>query len=330
MEARSGTGAEQKGRFLPLQPEVAKLLASRDQSPGATGAAPPPKQTVAKVEDRTAGSPGPRVRIYSPGGDGRGDTPLLVYLHGGGWVSGDLDMYDGTCRQLCRATNAVIVSVDYRLAPAHPFPAGLDDCVSAVEWAVSQAEVLGAERGRLVLAGSSAGGNLAAATALRLRDSGGPVIALQVLLYPPLDPAMSTESYRLNGHGFLLETSSMASYWDQYLTDPALRSDPYASPSVAPDLAGLPPALVVTAEYDPLRDEGEDYARRLRQSAVPVWCIRYQGQIHGFLAVGPQLADTLDVLARIGEAATLASDDHDGPPWHAGIPQLRSPASYAG
>jgi acetyl esterase len=310
---------------LPLQPEVARLLDSRGQNPGATGAGAANKQAVAKVEELAAGGSRPRVRIYSPDHDVEDGHALLVYLHGGGWVSGDLEMYDGTCRQLCRVTNAVIVSVDYRLAPTHPFPAGLDDCVSAVEWAASQAHVLSSDPDRLVLAGSSAGANLVAATALRVRDSGGPDIALQVLLYPPLDSSMVSGSYKRNGHGFLLEATSMASYWDQYLPDPAMRADPYASPSAASDLAGLPPALVVTAEYDPLRDEGEEYARRLLRSGVPVWCIRYQGQIHGFLAVGPDMADTLDVLDRIAEVVNLPSADRDGPRWHADIPQLHAP-----
>jgi acetyl esterase len=296
---------------MALQAEVAVLLDryyGREAALRTDDAVAVPAEPVFAVAERPVGPHGIPVRTYVPGeGTGR---PIIVYLHGGGWVTGDLDMHDGTCRRLANLAGAVVVNVGYRLAPAYPFPVPLDDCFEALRWASESAADLGADSARLAVAGSSAGGNLAAAVALRAREEGGPRIALQILLYPVIDSRMATESYRTNGTGYLLEKEAMASYWHQYVANPADMSHPYASPAHASDLAGLAPALIVTAEYDPLRDEGEAYATRLRQAGVPVRCIRYRGQIHGFLAVGPGLADSGDVVHEVGAAVTEVSSGY--------------------
>jgi acetyl esterase len=238
---------------------------------------------VGRVEDRLIpGAAGLlRVRITAP--EGPGPFPALVFYHGGGWVVGSIDTHDALCRALTCAASALVVSVEYRLAPEHPYPAGVDDAYAAASWVADHAADLGADAARLALGGDSAGGNLAAVVALKARDQGGPRLALQVLLYPITDYDFETPSYRECAEGYMLTRAAMIWFWDQYLADPDRRREPYASPLQAADLKGLPPALVVTAEYDPLRDEAEAYASRLRQAGVPVKLSRYDGMIHGFL-----------------------------------------------
>lgn len=238
---------------------------------------------IAAVEERTvAGPDGPlRLRIYRP--HGTGPFPLLVFFHGSGFVLCSLDTHDGMCRNLCAGAGCVVVSVDYRLAPEHKFPAPLDDCVFATRWAIQHAGELSADGGRVALAGDSAGGNLAAATALRVRDEGGPALLGQLLIYPVTDYyTAGTRSYRDNAEGYGLTRDTMIWFWDHYLADPADAANPYASPLRAANFAGLPPALVVTAEFDPLCDEGEDYAERLRAAGVPARTSRWDGMNHGF------------------------------------------------
>jgi acetyl esterase len=236
---------------------------------------------VAMVDDRTI--PGPvgdlPVRIYTP--DAAEPRPLIVYFHGGGFVFCSLDTHDNTCRRLTNATGAVVVSVDYRLAPEHCFPAPVDDCYAATVWAHAHAAELGADADRLVVAGDSAGGNLAAATALKARDADGPPIRFQLLVYPVIDAACDAPSYVDNAEGYFLEARAMRWFWEQYLGPDGDGSAPLASPIKA-DLARLPPALVVSAEYDPLRDEGEAYADALRAAGVDASTVRYDGMIHGF------------------------------------------------
>jgi acetyl esterase len=236
---------------------------------------------VARVDDRVIPGPGGDlpVRIYTPDGDA--SRPLIVYFHGGGFVFCSLDTHDNTCRRLANANGAVVVSVDYRLAPEHCFPAPLDDCYAATVWAHEHAAELDADPDRLVVAGDSAGGNLAAATALLARDRGGPPIRFQLLVYPVIDAACDAASYVENAEGYFLEAQAMRWFWQQYLGPDGDGSDPLAAPLRA-DLAGLPPALVVTAEFDPLRDEGEAYAAALRAAGVDASATRYDGMIHGF------------------------------------------------
>jgi acetyl esterase len=223
-----------------------------------------------------------RLRTYRP--PGKGPFPLLAFFHGSGFVLCSLDTHDGMCRNLCAGAGCVVVSVDYRLAPEHKYPAGLDDCVFATRWMADHAGELDGDPTRLVVGGDSAGGNLAAAAALRLRDEGGPPLVGQLLIYPVTDyHSPGTPSYRENAEGYGLTRDTMVWFWDHYLTEAAQGADPHASPLRASDLARLPPALVQTAEYDPLRDEGEAYAAKLREAGTPATLSRWDGMNHGFL-----------------------------------------------
>jgi acetyl esterase len=209
---------------------------------------------------------------------------VCVYLHAGGWIMGDLDFSDATCRRLAAGAGCEVVSVDYRLAPEHPFPAALDDACAVLQWAA------GLGRGPVLLAGESAGGNIAAACAIRARDAGGPAIAGQVLAYPVTDHALDTASHReVGGRNWLLSTDDMRSFWDHYCPPNVDRDDPLASPLRAPDLGGLPPALVLVAEFDPLRDEGLAYARRLAEAGVAVTTRRDPGMLHGYLGAAAEI-----------------------------------------
>ncbi|MDP2312397.1 MAG: alpha/beta hydrolase [Pseudomonadota bacterium] len=242
---------------------------------------------------------GPAVRVYRPLGAPR---PVLVYLHGGGWVQGDLDTHDGLCRRLATEADRVVVSVDYRLAPEHPFPAGLDDTLHALRW-VRTADLGGptlAPAGRVSVGGDSAGGNLAAAACLALRDAGEPLPELQVLVYPGLDQTRALPSHRTFARGYLLTAADIDWFQAHYaVTD--LR-DPLASPLLAPDLRGLPPAVVTTAGFDPLRDEGEAYVARLREAGVPVVHLDEAGLVHGYAAMDGVLAEADAAVARLAAA----------------------------
>jgi acetyl esterase len=243
----------------------------------------PPAEIAGVREQIIAGPDRPlRLRIYTP--PGTGPFPLLVFFHGSGFVLCSLDTHDGMCRNLCAAAGCVVASVDYRLAPEHKFPTGIEDCLHATRWAAAHATELGADASRIAVAGDSAGGNMAAVTAIRVRDEGGPALCGQLLLYPVTDYyTPGTPSYEANAEGYGLTRDTMKWFWDHYLCDPSEGEHPHASPLRAPDLSGLPPALVITAEYDPLRDEGELYAKKLRASGVPTTFTRYDGVNHGFM-----------------------------------------------
>ena len=243
-----------------------------------------PAAAVAKVAERNIDGPdGPiALRVYTP--VGRGPFPLLVFFHGSGFVLCSLDTHDGMCRNLAAGIGCIVVSVDYRLAPEHKFPKGPDDCLAATRWAAAHAAELSADPARIMVAGDSAGGNMAAVTALRLRDEGGPALCGQMLLYPVTDyHRPGTPSYAENADGYGLTRDTMEWFWGHYLNDAAEAANPYASPLRAPDLAGLPPAYVMSAEYDPLRDEAELYGERLRAAGVPAEITRRPGMNHGFL-----------------------------------------------
>jgi acetyl esterase len=222
-------------------------------------------------------------RLYTPE---PGVLPLLVWFHGGGFVLGNLDSHDGICRKLALAADCAVLAVDYRLAPEHRFPAAVDDALAAVRWAAAAAGGLGIDPARIAVGGDSAGGNLAAVTALRIRDEGGPVLAAQLLVYPVTthyDPP--TGSQIENGDGYFLTRQGLKWFLDQYLPDDTARRHPHFALLSVPDLGRLPPAWVVTAEYDPLRDEGEAYAERLRASGIAVELHRHDGMIHGFFGM---------------------------------------------
>jgi acetyl esterase len=238
-----------------------------------------------EVENRTMDGPGGtlRLRIYRPTGQ-TGPAPIVAFFHGGGWVIGDIDTHDGSCRILSRKTGAVVVSVDYRLAPEHRFPAALDDCFSAISWVADHAGELGGDPSRLGVAGDSAGGNLAAGVTQHARLRGGPAIAAQALVYPATDFSTVRPSKKANGEGYLLTADAIEWFSHQYLGDHD-RSDPSASPLLG-DLTGLPPAVVATAEFDPLRDEGRAYAEGLEKAGVPVTALDFGGLVHGFMGLG--------------------------------------------
>ena len=241
-------------------------------------------------------------RLYSPSASAPG---LVVYFHGGGWVVGTLDGWDASVRNLAAASGCDVVSVDYRLAPEHVFPAAADDAYDALVWAAS-AEGLAAGR-PIVIAGDSAGGNLAAVSALRARDFGGPPIALQVLVYPVVDCDLDRRSYHeCDGDELILNRRDMVWFWDHYAPDPAARVNPYASPLRASSLSGLPPAYVVTAEHDPLRDEGFAYADRLRAARVPVEHRHYGSQIHAFFTFTGVLDDADKAVTEAGSTIRAA------------------------
>lgn len=241
---------------------------------------------VASEVDRTIPGPGGdlRVRVYTP--DLPGALPVVVYFHGGGWVLYDLDTFNPICRDLANAAGAVVVAVAYRLAPEHPFPAAVDDAYATVRWVADHAARIGGDGSRVAVAGDSAGGNLSAVTALRCRDEGAPTLAFQLIINPVTDCDLDTDSYHEFADGLFLTRDQMRWYWDHYLPDPAARTHPWASPLRADDLSGLPPAIVYTAENDPLRDEGEAFAARLVAAGVPTIARRVPGVIHGFMNLG--------------------------------------------
>jgi acetyl esterase len=255
--------------------------------------APPPRpvpRPMARIENFTIAGPAAPipVRAYWPVST---PEPLatVAFFHGGGFVICDLDTHDDMCRAIAGETGALVVSVDYRLAPEHRYPAAAEDAYAATKWIAEHAESLGGDAGRLVVAGDSAGGNLAAVAALMARDRGGPGIAFQLLIYPVIDAAQDTASYQENSDGYFLTAAYMRWFWEQYLGPHGDPRSPYASPIRCPDLSGLPPAHIVTAECDPLRDEGEAYGRALEQAGVPATVVRYEGMFHGFFGMAELL-----------------------------------------
>jgi acetyl esterase len=247
------------------------------------------------------------LRLYRPAGvPDAVRLPVYVYFHGGGWVIGDLESHDVLCRQLTAESGACVIAVDYRLAPEHKFPAATDDAWAATRWTVAHAAELGVDAARLAVGGDSAGGNLAAAVALMARDAGGPPVALQVLIYPVTDVGRESPSYTDFADGYLLTRDSMRWFTAHYLSKPADGADWRASPLRAPSLAGLPPALVITAGFDPLRDEGAAYATRLREAGVTVDYVAFGGMIHGFVGMGRVLDTALRAVTLIGASLRQA------------------------
>lgn len=255
-----------------------------------TARPPAPLEPVHAVEDLSV--PGPAgnipVRVYRP--SAAGDLPVLVFFHGGGWVIGSIGQTDATCRTLANRAGCVVVSVDYRLAPEHRFPAAAEDSYAVTNWVARNAAEMKIDPARIAVGGFSAGGNLAAVVPLMAKDRGGPPIAFQFLGYPITDYDFETPSYLANADGFGLSRADMIWFWNLYLTAEADGVHPYVSPMRAEDLSGLPPALVITAEFDPLRDEAEAYAVRMRGAGVDVTCTRYDGMVHGFMGAAHILA----------------------------------------
>lgn len=243
-------------------------------------------EALDRVEDLTIPGPagGVPVRVYAS--ERGGLRAALIYFHGGGFVFGNLDTHDAVCRSLAKESGAVVIAVDYRLSPEHKFPAAVEDAHAATVWVSANAERLGIDARRISISGDSAGGNLATVTAVRCRNAGGPALVSQVLIYPVTDmSSFDTDSHREYGEGYFLSRAGMEWFTSHYLASADLARHPEVSPLLAPDLNALPPALVITAEFDPLRDEGEAYAKRLQKAGVPVTMTRYPGMIHAFVSM---------------------------------------------
>jgi len=283
---------------MPLAPEYQAMLAELAENPGPAFTSLSaeegramyrlmrpvnPDLKVATVLDRSIESAAGTipVRIYTPAG--KGPFPVYVNYHGGGWVIGDLDTADAACRDLCNTVGCVVVSVDYRLAPEHVYPAAVEDSYAALVWVADNMPLLNGN-GRLAVGGESAGGNLAAVVCQMARNEDGPRIDFQLLLYPVTDSDLTRQSYIDNGTGYILETATMAWFWDHYCPDLGTRTQPYASPIRAHDLSNLPPALVIVAEFDPLRDEGLAYAQALEAAGTRAEAVCYEGLVHDFFA----------------------------------------------
>ena len=277
--------AEARKQMLDLTPPVDPLL------------------TVKRVEDRSI--PGPHgeipIRLYYPSGD----LPfaVLVYFHGGGWVIGDLNTHHGFCHALAKTSSCLVVSVDYRLAPEHPYPAAVEDAYAAASWVAENSDAIHSDPDRFAVGGDSAGGHLAAVVALMARDRKGPRIDLQVLIYPITDCNFNTPSYTENKEGYMLTRDLMKWFWNHFIEDEGEANHPYVSPLQAENLSDLPQALIVTAEYDPLRDEGEAYGKRLQEAGVKVVLSRYPGMTHAFIRMTAHLDKAKEALDEI--AGTL-------------------------
>ena len=276
------------------------------------GAVTPPAPEMSEVDNLAA--PGPHgpipLRYYRPAGAAKRDAlPVLVFFHGGGWVIGDLDTHDVVCRMLANEGQCAVVSVDYRMGPEAKFPAAVEDAYAATRWVAEEAKSLRVDPTRLAVGGDSAGGNLAAVVSLMARDAkdrGGPKIAYQLLIYPATDMHMTTASHASYGEGHLLTRMAMDWFQAQYLSSAKDREDWRASPLLAKDLKGLPPAYVLVGGHDPLRDEGEAYAMAMKKAGVPVVFREFPGQIHGFVLLGKVMPQAGQAIAEMGTALKLA------------------------
>ncbi len=247
------------------------------------------------------------MRLYRPlGSQAETRLPVLVYFHGGGWTMGDLDTHDVLCRELANGAGCSVVSVDYRLGPEHRFPAAVDDCIAATRWVHEHAGELGVDPQRLAVGGDSAGGNLAAVVAIAARDEGSPPICFQLLIYPATDMRRTHDSHQVNGQGYLLTKDTLAYFHDHYIDDPVHDQDWRASPLLHADLRRLPPALVLTAGYDPLRDEGLAYSQRLTEAGNRATHVCFERQIHGFIMMGRVIDEANEAVAMCAAAVARA------------------------
>jgi acetyl esterase len=264
--------------------------------------------SIGKIENMTMPGPaGPiALRAYTPVAGGGAGLPALVYFHGGGFVIGDLDTHDALCRTLANETGARVIAVDYRLAPEHKFPAAADDCFAAVKWVEANAATLGIDPNRIAVAGDSAGGNLAAVVCQMAKQKAGPNIVFQLLIYPVTQMRANTDSMRANAEGYFLEKQTMDWFFDQYALPDIDPNDPRISPLAASDLSGLPRAYIVTAGFDPLRDEGKAYADKLNHAGVAAVYVDYPSMIHGFFNMSGVLPQSRQAIADASAALRKA------------------------
>lgn len=276
-----------------------------------------PVESVANVENYSIPGPDPGpispdreipIRVYEP--DTTPPYPALVYFHGGGWTAGSLDAYDNVCAALTNRADCLTISVDYRLAPEHPFPAAVEDCYAAVSWLAEHGDRASVDVDRIAIAGDSAGGNLSAAVTLMIRDHGGPALVHQGLVYPVVSSPVvhDFDSYEENAEGYLLETASVEWYADRYLQSPVHARNEYAAPLLADDLSGLPPATIVTAGFDPLRDEGIAYADRLAADDVAVEHLHYEDMIHTFFSLPAIMTRGQEAIDAVANELAIAFD----------------------
>jgi acetyl esterase len=295
LEAAEAEGTPPLESFSPA--EARKLAAESMKLLGGT------LEPVRSIENLRI--PGPDceipIRIYTP--ESQAPRPALVYFHGGGWVVCDLDTHDVVCTAIAHRAGAVVIAVDYRLAPEHKFPAAVIDSYAATAWVASNAEQLGIDPKRMSVGGDSAGGNLAAVVSLKSRDEDGPAIALQAMVYPVTDlSSFATPSYQEFGENHFLTKKEMEWFREHYLRSMEDARDPHASPLLALDLSALPPALIITAECDPLRDEGAAYAKRLADDGVPVTYTCYPGMIHPFFSLSGVIPQAFDAIQQVADA----------------------------
>ncbi|GCF10570.1 alpha/beta hydrolase [Dictyobacter arantiisoli] len=309
---------------MPLDPQVEKLLEHLDSSEDASSydlSLPELRQQMNLSSVQQAGEieqveaienlslQGPvgefTVRLYTPAG--KGPLPILVYFHGGGWVFGNLETHDALCRTLANQAACIVIAVDYHLSPEYKFPIAIKEGYNTIQWIADQASSFNGDASRIAIAGDSAGGNLAAAVALMIRDKGNPKLAYQVLIYPLIDYYRPfKQSYLDYGEDYYVTRDELVWHWQQYLSNDLEGQHPYASPLRSPLLTQLPPTLVITAEYDPVRDEGELYARRLQESGVPTHLTRYDGMIHSFFRMTNLLSQARDAQAEVCQALRQA------------------------
>lgn len=289
--------AEFEAADLPLVNEVPPAIARRQMA----DLAPPVDldHSARRIEDRTLAGPGGEIplRVYQPPGEG--PFPVVVFCHGGGWVVGDLHTHNALCNMLSSICRSIVVAVDYRLAPENRYPAAAEDAYAALCWAAENAAEIGGRPGKIVVVGDSAGGNLVTVATLMARDRGGPPVAGQVLVYPVIDCDFETSSYRTYAEGYMLTRSVMQWFWEQYTPKLERARETYVAPLHAASLENLPPALVITAEYDTLRDEGEAYARRLEEAGCRVQLTRYDGMIHGFFRMPHRLSTARQAIDEV-------------------------------
>ncbi len=299
--------AEASPPIETLDPVQARL--SREAPMKMLGGEP---EALGRIENTSITGPGGDIPIRVYARESGGLRPALIYFHGGGFVIGSVETHDALCRAIAKESDAIVVSVEYRLAPEHKFPAAVEDAHAATVWAVANAERLGIDARRLAVGGDSAGGNLATVVALRCRDESGPALAGQVLIYPTTDASsFQNRSHREWGEGYLLTSAGLKWFYGHYVASPELLCHPEVSPLLAANLSGLPPALIIVAEFDPLRDEGEAYAKRLRQADVPVALTAYPGMIHAFVSMLGVVTDARRAILEVAQFIRAMGDSSE-------------------